>query len=488
MRRILGFFAFAVIAAFAAVWLASLKGHFDLEIGDWQIHMSAGLFVGAAALFALSAVVLARILSLIFGAPGSLGQWWQLRRRRRGEDALSRALLAAAAGDAPEIERWSKRVSPDLVASPLGLLLAAQAGALAEDDKAQRAACEAMLTHENTEFLGLKWLIEDALKRHDRERAIELADRAYALRPHTVWPSNTLFELRAAHAEWTEATSVLDAAAKARLVPPDIARRRRAVLLAVRATEAETSDPKQALTLALQALDLAPGLLPAAVLAARRLVYAGKDSRAEDIIEKAWSHTPHPDLAIAYGALHPRETAPERSERLLRLAGFCPQHFESCVLEAEQHIVMSRWADARRVLTPWTASPVPARICVLFAEIEERQHHDAVAARSWLLRGVQAPRDSDWCCHRCGWTSPKWSAICGQCSSFDTLDWNAPQKPGQDTVPSGDMSVAAAAAPAMRPTEASQAGPLTASPRPPDDPGPDGAGFNDPKTPSGASS
>ena len=62
MRRVLVFFAMAAVAAFAAAWLATLKGHLDLEIGSWQIHMSAGLFVGVTTLFALLVIVLGRIL------------------------------------------------------------------------------------------------------------------------------------------------------------------------------------------------------------------------------------------------------------------------------------------------------------------------------------------------------------------------------------------------------------------------------------------
>ena len=467
MRRVLVFFAMAAVAAFAAAWLATLKGHLDLEIGSWQIHMSAGLFVGVTTLFALLVIVLGRILGLVLGAPQALGQWWQLRHLRRGEDALSQGLVAATAGELKDVQHWRNRISPALTTSPLGLLLAAQAASLAADAQAEAAAYEAMLKHPHTEFLGLKGLFNAALAQDDIPRALELGLRAYALKPRATWPILALFDLRTARGEWSEARALLDDAAKAKLVAADLLRHRRAVLLAVQALEAEAAAPKPALDLALEALDLEPGLLSAAILAARRFVYNSKDRRAQEVIEKAWSEAPHPELAAAYGAIFPRDTTPQLSARLLDLAHVFPEHFESCVLEAQQHIAMNRWPEARRVLAPWAHGEISARICILFAELEERQHHDHVAAHDWLLRAVQAPRDSDFRCSRCGWSSPHWHALCGQCKGFDTLLWSAPARP----LPRGRM-------PAKTDLGELAAPSATALPAP-DDPGPEGVAFDD---------
>jgi HemY protein len=446
MRRVLGLFAIAVIVAFAAVWLATLKGHFALQIGNWQIHMSAGLFVGVTTVFAFLVIILARVLGLVLGAPQALGRWWQLRRQRRGEDALSQALVAAATGELKDVQQWSNHVSPTLATSPLGLLLGAQVASLSGDAEAEAAANQAMLNSTQTEFLGLKGLFRLALAQGDSERALALGLRAYELKPRATWPIQALFDLRTARGEWHEAKALLDDADKARLMAAAILRRRRAVLLAVLALEAEATAPKKSLDLALQALDLEPGLLCAAILAARRLVYIGKDRRAQDVIERAWSAAPHPDLAAAYAAIFPRDTTPERSARLLHLAGVLPRHFESCVLEAEQHIAMNRWSDARRVLAPWAQGEISARICMLLAEIEERQHRDSVSAHDWLLRAVRAPRDSDFRCTRCGAHSAHWHALCGQCKGFDTLVWLAPENPQPATSDADKLAPPTAAA------------------------------------------
>lgn len=479
MRRLLGYLALAAAVAFAVAWLANRQGSFAFEFEGWRISTSAGLALALAVLFALVAILLARLLGAVLSGPGALMAWWRGRRRRRGEDALSRGLVAAAAGDLVEVRRAASRARALYGRAPLGLLLTAQAAALEGDGEAQRAAYSAMLEHEETTFLGLRGLFLDAMAREDLAAAKDLAARAHALKPRAGWAANALFDLSCAAGEWTDAKTALDGAVKAKLIPADVARRRRAVLLAAEAQAAEAGEPARALSLALSALDLAPGLAPAAALAARRLAVEGKSYRAEDVVETAWAQSPHPDLAAAYAAIKPRETAPERAGRLLALARLNRSHFESRLLEAEQNLVLERWSDARRVLAPLAGGFASARVCTLMAEIEQAQRQDAGAAHGWLSRAVRAPRDAEWRCNACGWSSPKWQAVCGHCRSFDSLSWSEPASSGVEPyAPSalpGEADIIEANA--LQPSAS-----MAVPPRP-DDPGPGGERFDPPARP-----
>ena len=93
-------------------------------------------------------------------------------------------------------------------------------------------------------------------------------------------------------------------------------RRQRAVLLTAQALAAEdgTSPPvagqpdaarDRARELALEAVKLAPDLVPAAALAGRLLGASGEKRKATRIIEAAWRANPHPDLADAFAHLQP---------------------------------------------------------------------------------------------------------------------------------------------------------------------------------------
>lgn len=426
MRRLFAILLVAAAIAFAVAWIANRQGELIYVIDGYEISTSAGGAIALVLLFAALVAFLTRIVGLVMSGPGALGRWSSLRRSRRGNDALSRGLVAAAAGDVAEARRHAKKAQGLLGSSPLALLLTAQAAQLDGDDQAQRASYRAMLAHPETEFLGLRGLFMEAMRRDDADEAMALAARAHALKPRAAWAANALFDLKSARGEWLEAKEVLEDAARAKLIDSGVARRRRAVLLTAEALDAEAQDPERALALALKALDLSPALAPAAVLAARKLEAEGRAWRAQDVIEAAWAQTPHPDLAAAYAALKPKETLAERAERLIGLARLKRDHFESRMLEAEQNVNLAKWSEARRVLAPLARGFASARVCALMAEIEQGQRHDAAAAHSWLERAVRAPRDAEWRCGACGWTSPKWQAVCGRCGAFDTLTWAAP--------------------------------------------------------------
>lgn len=426
MRRLFAILFVAAIVAFAMAWIANRQGGLAYVIDGYEIGTSAGGAIGLLLLFAAIVIFFTRVVSALASGPGALTRWLGSRRSRRGQDALSRGLVAAAAGDAAEARRQAKKAQGLLGTSPLALLLTAQAAQLEGDEEGQRTAYRAMLDHPDTEFLGLRGLFMEAMRREDTEEAAVLAARAHALKPRAAWAANALFDLKSATGEWSEAKNVLEDAARAKLIDADVARRRRAVLLAAEALDAQAADPERALKLALQALDLSPALAPAAVLAAKKLSADGRAWRAQDIVEAAWAQTPHPDLAAAYAAIKPSETLEESAQRLIGLAHLKRDHFESRMLEAEQNANLGKWAEARRVLAPLARGFASTRVCALMAEIEQDQRHDAASAHRWIERAVRAPRDTEWRCGACGWTSPDWHAVCGHCGAFDTLAWAAP--------------------------------------------------------------
>lgn len=499
MMRLITILISAALIALALAWIADRQGELIYIIDNYEIHTSAGAAIGLAILFAAIIATLTRITAIVLSGPGAFGRWTASRRSRRGQEALSRGLVAAAAGDVIEARKLAKKAQALLGSPPLSLLLTAQAAQLGGDEEGQDNAYHAMLAHPETEFLGLRGLFMKAMRHSDFDEAIKLAERAHELRPRAAWAANALFDLKSARHEWGDAKVVLENAARAKLIDASVARRRRAVLLAAEALDAEgRGESERALKLALDAIELSPALAPAAELAARKLGAGGRAWRAQDIIEAAWAQTPHPDLAAAYAAIKPLESAEERARRLIGLAHLKRDHFESRMLEAEQAVNLAEWAEARRVLAPLAHGFASARVCALMAEIEQGQYHDAAAAHSWLARAVRAPQDAQWRCASCKWAAPEWHAVCGQCGAFDTLEWSAPgadQLESYDAGPEAEFSAPFLQESARREEEAAAAEedaarkqkkrtPAQGSdayvvlPRPPDDPGPEGYDFD----------
>lgn len=507
MIRLLAILIGAALVAAGIAWIADRQGELLFTIDSFEVRTSASVAIGLGILAAFLVGFGTRVMATILGTPGALGRWTSARRMRRGQEALSRGLVAAAAGDSQAALKEAARVHALLGSPPLALLLTAQAAQLEGDEDSQANAYRAMLEHDDTEFLGLRGLFMQAMRHNDHPEAMKLAARAHELKPRAAWSANALFDLKSANREWSDAKDVLEESARAKLIDPGLLRRRRAVLLTAEALDAEgRNDGNRALATALEALELSPALAPAAALAARRLAAQGRAWRAQDVIEAAWAQSPHPDLAAAYAVIKPEEPADARARRLIGLAHLNRDHFESRILEAEQAVNLLNWAEARRLLAPLARGFASARVCALMAEIEQGERHDATAAHAWLSRAVRAPHDAEWRCGNCGWSAPQWHAVCGSCGAFDALTWSSPDEETLENMPGAaqdarlGMDSAAhvflheesekedpreerltlekpAPRPATRTAQELEERGFVVLPRPPDDPGPEGDDF-----------
>jgi HemY protein len=421
-----GLFVVLAIAAAIAGVLASLNAQLILSWTENGNPGSVGVPValGFAVVAALVAVLL--VLSWIVSF---LGQWpkrMKLRRaeerRRRGFAALTQGLLAVAAGDAKAANRHARDANELLSEPTLTLLLGAQAAQLAGDARAAEERFTEMLAGKETEFLGLRGLFIQASRRGDRSVALAYLRKAAELRPGTPWVINALFDLHVADARWAEAQEALGVAEKGKLLDSDVARRRRAVLLAAEAGAMLNQDRTRALTLAEEAVRLSPALTPAATLAARLLGEDGRTWRAQAIIENAWAQAPHPDLAAVYAKLKPEESPRERASRLMGLAERNAAHIESRLLTAQQWLQLKDWMQARAALADLPERAPSARVAALMAEIAQGLGL-AGEMHYWLDRAMRAPREPQWVCDNCRNQVPSWSPVCPSCAAFDTLSW-----------------------------------------------------------------
>jgi HemY protein len=194
------------------------------------------------------------------------------------------------------------------------------------------------------------------------------------------------------------------------------------VLLTARAMAAEEGDRDRARSLALDAVKLAPTLVPAAELAARLLSEQGELRRATRIIEKAWQANPHPDLADTYAHLRPGDSARERLARVQALALKSPGHAEAALAVTRAALDAQEFAAAREALRPLLREPTQ-RVAELMAEIEQRESGDEGRAREWMARALRAPRDPKWTAD--GIASDRWMPV-SPGGRLDAFQWRVP--------------------------------------------------------------
>lgn len=423
-----GLILFAVVAAIAAgaAWLADHPGRVSLLWQGWRIETSAAVLMVAVALVAVAVALVYRFWLALRRSPRAVAEAWRERSRRKGYQALSKGMVAVAAGDAGEAARQERRASGLLEDPPLTLLLSAQTAQLNGDEDAASRFFRRMLDNKETEFLGVRGLMAQAMGRGDEAEALELARRAWRLQPKSAWVAEQLFGLLRRAGQWAEADAVLDGARRRKLLDGGIAERRQWV---VRHQAALQATPDDAVKRARKVHDANPAFVPGALALARLLLAADKRSKAARVIERAWAAGPHPDLLVPYWQATRAEDALARMRAAEALAARNPDHVESHVAVATQAVGAGLWGEARRhvsVALDAQGARAEARLYRLMATIEEGENGDGATAREWLMRASLADPDPAWVCRDCGHAASTWSAACDHCGGFDTLAWSSP--------------------------------------------------------------
>lgn len=426
LRRLVALVALAVLAVAAAA-IADYPGAVDITWQGWEINTSVGVLVAAMAVLALVLWLLVTLIAAAIRLPGRFRRNRRERQRRRGERALTRGMIALAAGDRGAARVEANRAEALLGATPLVLMLAAQAAELDGDETAARENYTLLLDAKEASFFGLRGLIGQALRAGDGENALRLAERARALRPDAGWAFETLLALQTRAGDWQGARATLDTGAKAGLVPQPRAEHQRGAILYELSLAAERDgDQKKALSLAATAARLLPDIAAPAARRARLLIAGDRRRAARRIVEEAWRRMPHPELAAIWGELGGSLPALELVSWFEKLAAHNPDSLESAIALADAALAAQLWGEARRHLaraTPPAPETPSRRVCLLMARIEDSERPGEGSAREWLDRALAAPPDPAYLCARCGGTATEWRAQCGHCHAFGALSW-----------------------------------------------------------------
>lgn len=434
MRILLALIVMAVLVA-AAVFLADRPGQVEIVWQEWEVETSLGVLGAALLLAVLMFSGLVGAIAAILRMPGRIRRRRRERARRAGDAALTRALVALAAGNPAEAQLEALRAEGLLDGSTIALLLGAEAAERQGDSEAARRRFAILAEQPETALLGLRGLLGQALRDNGSATALRLAERAHRLRPEVPWLTETLLELQARAGEWDAALETLGVARRRGGIPAHRLRHHRGAVLYELSRAAERrGDPQRAVTLAARAQKDAPDLAAIAGHHARLLTALGRSRAAERALERSWRAAPQPEMARAYVDIHPEAGPVERAGALERLAGQNPDAAESHLALAEAALAAQLWGEARRHLSVAgapPASPRPSRrFCLLMARLEDAE--GAGRTREWLDRAVRAAPDPCYVCAACAAETLGWQSLCPRCRGFDTLAWQLPERAGKE--------------------------------------------------------
>jgi HemY protein len=423
MIRVLLFLIFVVAVAIGVAWLADRPG--DIAVIWLGYRIETSVLVGAAALALLIAATIFvwSMLRGIVRAPSKISSAFSNRRTNRGYRAISRGIVAIGGGDEVAARRFANEARRLMPNEPLALLLSAQTAQLAGDGNDAERTFRSMADRKDTKLLGLHGLFVEAQRHNDVAAARNYAEDAAKSQPGLGWAGEAVLQYRCADGDWVGALKALERNMQNNLVSKDIYKRQRAVLLTARALASEKTDRDTAIGLALHALQLSPGLVPAAALAGRLLAEAGRPRKASRVVSAAWQINPHPDLAEVYANIKPHQSARERLARIRYLERLQPNHSETALAMARAAIDAQEFDLARKSLSPLLANPTQ-QVATLMAEIEDKASHDIGRSREWMARALIAPRDPIWTAD--GLVSETWLPASPATGRLDAFEWRIP--------------------------------------------------------------
>lgn len=423
MSRIILFLILIALAAAGAAWVADQSGTMVLSWSVWRIETSFPVFVLALGILVVAAVLLWTIFRGLWRTPERIRRGRRERQQARGHRAITHGLLAIGHGDAAAARTHAEVARRLASHDPLALLLHAQSAQLDGDREGAQRAFRAMAERPDTRLLGLRGLFIEAQRADDPAAAVTIAEEALKHAPSSAWASQAALGFRCAGGDWTGALAILDNNLSSGLIDKAQYRRQRGVLLTARALELEVSDRDLSRNIVMEAIKLAPTLIPAAVLASKFESEAHQIRRAMRIVEAAWLAQPHPDLAEAYAHVRLGDSARQRLVRVETLAAKVPGHPEGALAVARAAIDASEFARAREALEPLLAEPTQ-RVAMLMAEIERSEHGDSGRARAWTLRAVRARHDPVWTAD--GYVSDRWRPVSPVTGRLDAFQWQTP--------------------------------------------------------------
>ena len=432
--KILAFVAAITALTYGGTLLMEVEGGATIDVAGQEFTLSPLEMV-----FAFGALVLAvwlglKLLALLVatfkflnGDETAISRYFDRNRERKGFEALSEGMMALASGEGHLALTKAARAEKYLQQPQLTNLLTAQAAEMTGDRKKAEETYKKLLADNKTRFVGVRGIMKQKLSEGNTELALELAKKAFALKPKHEETQDVLLRLQAEKADWSGARKTLGAKLKSGSLPRDVHKRRDAVLALSEARgvldEGNTIEAREA---AIQANRLSPDLIPAAVMAAQGYIAQGNARYATRVLTKAWTAQPHPDLAAAFAEVAPDESAADRVKRFATLTKTTPDHPEAKMLMAELQIAAEDFPAARRALGDLLETAPTARVLTLMAAIERGEGADDSVVRGWLTRALTAPRGPQWICDNCQHIHANWGPTCNNCGSFDTLSWRTP--------------------------------------------------------------
>ncbi|MEO0991395.1 MAG: heme biosynthesis HemY N-terminal domain-containing protein, partial [Pseudomonadota bacterium] len=190
MIKILLFVTIVAALAYGSVTLLEVEGDIRVVAAGVEVILGPlqavilGIVLLVLLWLALKAVqLLLATFAVINGDDTAITRFFYRRGERRGFQALADGMMALASGEARLAMAKAQKAERLLRRPELTNLLAAQAAELSGDSRKAEEIYKRMLQDERTRFVGVRGIMKQKLEEGDNDKAMKLAEKAFALKP-----------------------------------------------------------------------------------------------------------------------------------------------------------------------------------------------------------------------------------------------------------------------------------------------------------------
>lgn len=417
----------------AAIWLATQEGEVSIGLMGYDVTMQSGVFFLGLSVIVFALLFVLRFVRALFSMPKTLAKYNKASKRKKSFRALTRGLVAVAAGDAKRATQYSKQTKSlwsDLQGLPL--LLEAQAAKLRGEEGLAQNRFEHLLKDKDAAFLGVRGLLKTALDNNDFERALEFSRSCEKQHPKKPWVIRCVYELEIKNRLWQNALRTNKKAQKFKAYPDDkIISDRVAIFLHLHDKALRAGDSKGAVSYVEKAYKLDRNFVPTVTRYCNYLLQANKKRKCARVIEKAWRIFPHHELAEIWTLLAPapkgknvdkdNAKSMEWFEKLVMLK---PDSAEAQMACANAAMDIGHWGEAKAYLMVAEKIYPSAKLYRMQAIVEQNSTHNEASIHSLMERAADALPDKVWVCQETGMIYEEWMAIAKPHGSFNSIVWD----------------------------------------------------------------
>ena len=422
-----------LIIAFLA-WIISLSGKISIDLLEYNLTVPTNIFFLFVTILLFVCIFLYKIISGFFSLPKIFSRHREDTRHQKGYNALTRGLVAVAAGDAKQASYYSKRAKnllPQIKGKqqPLHLLLEAQSARLRGEESLAQNRFEALMQDKDAGFLGIRGLLKSAMDQGNDRLALEYANQAAKLHPNQIWIIQTLYHLQIENKLWDDVLQTAKKAKKYNALEVEKITSDEAAIYLMRFDRAfDKNDFAAAEKFLKQAQKIDKEFLPVVLRACKLYLALGKNKKVSALVKDAWAKKPHPDLANIWFDLAPEEGKfdAKRIKWIKSLADIKPDHIESHILLARSAMEMSLWGEAKASLVQAEKIHPSAQVYRMMTIVEQNSTHNDESIHSLMEKTSEALPDKTWVCAQTGVIYSEWAPIAEPHGSFNTIIWQYP--------------------------------------------------------------